>query len=189
MRQTHTARTPPINRMLGLWEVSAKNSTGTIAAEVFRFYYKPIAPSCAELSELLWLGWLETNCSAALDLQISSPAASCGKAHSIIAAIRSGLLWASKECANFLSKTEYYWLPSFRGSPGSLFCIRGLRFFLISNEIGNFVESLGRYQHPSTLLGQESLGRYQHPTTLLGQAELNCYYLGFLGEGNKAKHL
>lgn len=34
-----------------------------------RLYHKPIAPSCAEVSALLWLGCLKTDCSAALDLQ------------------------------------------------------------------------------------------------------------------------
>lgn len=95
MRQTHTARTPPI--MMGCqvcetslskekllhWHLQQQAQTHLVS----RFYYKPIAPSCAEVSELLWLGWLETNCSAALDLQISSPAAGYGKADSTVAAI------------------------------------------------------------------------------------------------------
>jgi len=53
---------------------------------VQRVYHKPIAPSCAEVSALLWLGWLKTPFSAALDLQISSPAAGYGAAYSIVAA-------------------------------------------------------------------------------------------------------
>lgn len=164
MRQTHTARTPPINRMLGLRDKSQQRKTSPLAPLqqkgqthlMSRFYYKPIAPSCAEGSELLWLGWLETNCSAALDLQISSPAAGYGKAYSIIAAIRWRLLRVSEWWANFLCKTEYYWLPGFCRSPGSLCCIYDLGFLLNSYGIGNFVESLGRCCIPQICLARQS---------------------------------
>lgn len=180
MRQTHTAQTPPISKMLGLQDKSQWRKPSPLAPLqqkgqthlVSRFYYKPIAPSCAEVSELLWLGWLETNCSAALDLQISSPAAGYGKAYSIVAAICWGLLRVSNWWTNLLCKTEYYWLPSFCGSPGSLFCTCDFSFLLNSNNMRNFVESLGGYSIPQICLARWSWA---------------APFLGFLG-GQKVKH-
>lgn len=150
MRATHTAQTPPINRMLGLQDESQRRKTSLPAPLQQKgqthlastLYYKPIAPSCADVSALLRLGWLETNCSAALDLQ--NPLSCRRLRQSIAAATSWGLLRAPKWWTKFLCKTEYHQLPSFRGCLGSQFCLCDLRFLLSSNNTNNFVATLGR---------------------------------------------
>lgn len=99
-----------------------------------RLYHKPIAPSCAEVSALLWLGCLKTDCSAALDLQSSSPAAHYGTAHS------SSTLKAPMDTqgAHFQGTTEHRRFPGFCGALEAL--IGELRSLLNSDSIGNSVK-------------------------------------------------